>query len=71
MNMKRKNKVRTPQRKKRAKPGPVYMVTHQVGVSVEAIDRRINALPPGKRISKNGKVYYETRRNRSDLKGLL
>lgn len=27
------------------------------------------ALPPGKRISKNGKVYWETRKNRSDKVG--
>jgi len=26
-------------------------------------------LLPGKRISKSGKVYWETRKNRSDLKG--
>ena len=30
-------------------------------------DKRRTALLPGKRISKNGKVYYEKRRNRSDL----
>ena len=27
------------------------------------------ALLPGKRISRNGKVYWETRRNRSDSQG--
>lgn len=27
------------------------------------------ALPPGKRISKNGKAYWETRKNRSDKIG--
>jgi hypothetical protein len=31
-------------------------------------DRARKALPPGKRISKSGKIYWETRRNRSDLK---
>jgi len=30
-------------------------------------DRRKLALPPGKRISRSGRVYYEYRRNRSDL----
>ena len=30
-------------------------------------DSRKKALPPGKRISKNGKVYYETRVDHSDL----
>lgn len=29
-------------------------------------DAARRALPPGKRISKSGKVYWETRRNRSD-----
>jgi hypothetical protein len=32
------------------------------------LDRSRKALPPGKRISKSGKVYWETRRNRSDLR---
>ena len=27
------------------------------------------ARPPGKRISKNGKIYWETRKNRSDIQG--
>jgi hypothetical protein len=30
-------------------------------------DKRLSALPPGKRISKNGNIYYEYRSNRSDL----
>ena len=34
-------------------------------------DRARTALPPGKRISKFGNIYYETRRNRSDLKSRL
>ena len=29
-------------------------------------DRGRKALPPGKRVSKSGKVYWETRKNRSD-----
>ena len=32
-------------------------------------DRRHKALRPGKRISRNGKVYYEYRKNRSDVHG--
>ena len=32
-------------------------------------DSQRKALLPGKRISKTGKVYWETRRNRSDVKG--
>ena len=30
-----------------------------------------SALPPGKRLSRTGNFYWETRRNRSDLKGRL
>lgn len=32
------------------------------------IDKKRNALMPGKRISERGKVYWETRANRSDAK---
>ncbi|GBE19889.1 MAG TPA: hypothetical protein ENG87_02490 [Candidatus Pacearchaeota archaeon] len=31
-------------------------------------DKKRKALMPGKRISKSGNIYYENRRNRSDLK---
>lgn len=45
--------------------------THQVGRSNLLRDAARKALPPGKRISKTGKIYYETRKNRSDLKGKI
>ena len=32
-------------------------------------DRSRAALKPGKRVSKTGKIYWETRKNRSDLPG--
>ena len=51
------------------KPKSVYSVKHQVGDSVKIIDKGIKAMAPGKRISRTGKVYYETRKNRSDLRG--
>jgi hypothetical protein len=35
----------------------------------KGIDIKRNALMPGKRVSKTGKVYWETRANRSDAKG--
>lgn len=41
----------------------------QRGTSIPEIDRRKRALLPGKRVSKNGKIYWETRKNRSDAKG--
>ena len=44
---------------------------YQIGKSIKSIDVKRKALAPGKRISKAGKIYYEKRRNRSDLKGNL
>tara|TARA_R110000765_G_scaffold275820_1_gene374096 strand:- start:9739 stop:10011 length:273 start_codon:yes stop_codon:yes gene_type:complete len=42
-------------------------VTRQTGRIKDVLrDASRKAKLPGKRISKNGKVYYETRRNRSD-----
>lgn len=41
----------------------------QVGTSNKSRDSKRNALSPGKRISKTGKVYWETRKNRSDAVG--
>ena len=41
-------------------------VLKQVGKSVKAVDEKRKALQPGKRVSKNGKTYWETRKNRSD-----
>lgn len=38
----------------------------QVGKSNKARDEVRDALMPGKRISKSGKTYWETRKNRSD-----
>ena len=32
-------------------------------------DKKLKALPPGKRRSRSGKIYYEYRQNRSDLEG--
>jgi len=41
-------------------------VGKQVGKSIKYFDIRHQALKPGKRLSKNGNVYYEYRANRSD-----
>jgi len=56
---------------KALKPKVVYSKQRQTGtrISIEA-DRKRKALPPGKRISKNGKIYYEYRKTRSDHAGL-
>ena len=43
-------------------------VTHAIGSSNVLWDKRFKAMTPGKRISKNGKIYWEYRINRSDIK---
>jgi len=43
--------------------------TRQMGRSDLARDRQRKAMRPGKRRSRTGRVYYETRKNRSDKKG--
>jgi hypothetical protein len=46
------------------------IVKYQTGTRKSILkDKQRKALPPGKRRSKSGKTYWETRRNRSDLKG--
>lgn len=45
--------------------------TRQTGSSSAAKDRARKALPPGRRVSKSGSVYYERRKNRSDKAGQL
>jgi len=42
---------------------------YQTGDSVLKLDKLYHALPPGKRVSKTGRIYWETRKNRSDLRG--
>ncbi len=46
-------------------------VAKQVGRSSMPRDKMRKALPAGKRISKTGKIYYETRKNRSDAVGSM
>jgi hypothetical protein len=46
-------------------------VPYQTGTSNLHKDRQVKALPSGKRISRTGKTYWETRRNRSDKRGSL
>ncbi len=41
----------------------------QTGQSNLKRDKARKAMPPGKRISKTGKTYYEARKNRSDIFG--
>ena len=52
------------------KNGKVLKVSgNQTGTSIKSLDKKRNALPTGKRISKYGKVYYEYRKNRTDAEG--
>ncbi len=44
-------------------------VLDQVGKTTVKIDAKRRALAPGKRISSSGKIYWETRKNRSDRPG--
>ena len=41
---------------------------HQTGRTNVPKDRKVLAMPPGKRRSASGKTYVENRRNRSDLR---
>lgn len=42
---------------------------HQTGKTDKKRDSERHALLPGKRMSKTGKIYFESRLNRSDAKG--
>jgi hypothetical protein len=50
-------------------PGVVRASTRQTGRSNPQYDSRVEAMAPGKRISARGRVYYEYRRNRTDVRG--
>lgn len=54
---------------KKRKPRALTRDIRQTGSSNMARDRKLKALAPGKRRSKKGNIYYENRRNRSDVKG--
>jgi len=46
-------------------------LSRQTGTSRAAVDKKIRAKSPGKRVSRGGNVYYERRKNRSDKPGSL
>ena len=50
-------------------PRVIEVTKTQVGKTDRKRDMKRKAMPPGKRISKNGKIYYERRKNRSDKLG--
>jgi len=43
----------------------------QIGKTIKSIDSKRKALAPGKRRSKTGNIYYESRKNRSDKVGSM
>jgi len=51
------------------KPRALTRDTRQTGSSDMVRDRQRKALAPGKRRSKKGNIYFENRKNRSDVKG--
>ena len=67
----RKGRKRTAKRTARKGKRPrTIAVLMQTGSRKDiSRDRLIKALPPGKRISASGLIYWETRRNRSDKVG--
>jgi len=67
----RRKKKSTEKRKKKRKeklPRVIKAVDFQRGRSKTSIDKKRKAMKPGKRKSKNRKIYYEYRKNRSDLR---
>lgn len=48
-------------------PRIVRVIKHQTGKTNVQVDKYIKAMRPGKRISKTGKIYWETRASRSDI----
>lgn len=56
---------------KRTLSAGVRQSTRQTGTSKTTRDLKKQALPPGRRVSKAGNVYYERRKNRSDKPGQL
>lgn len=58
--------LKTKLMKKKGK-GKTFTRAYQYGTSDLTTDRSREALPPGRRRSKNGKYYSEYRRNRSDI----
>ena len=44
----------------------VKVLNHQTGKTNLMIDKTRTAMQPGKRISRTGKTYWESRANRSD-----
>ena len=53
----------------KSKSKVISMSRHQTGRTTKSVDVPRKALLPGKRMSRTGKIYYEYRKNRSDMPG--
>ena len=70
LRVRRKSRRRSKAR--RAKVGRarvIKIVKYQTGSSFIPRDKLLKAMPPGKRRSRSGRIYWETRKNRSDKVG--
>lgn len=66
-----RTKTTRPASAKVRKTAATYVKNIQRGSSATEYDKMKKALPPGKRLSENGRTYYEYRRNRTDAPGQL
>jgi hypothetical protein len=64
----KKTKKKKTKKKVKPKAAKTIKVTHATGTTNVLWDKRYKAMKPGKRISKNGNIYWEYRINRSDIK---
>lgn len=60
-------KLKSPIGRRICKLKPRKSGARQTGKSNIIADKRRRAKKPGRRVSASGKVYYESRRNRSDI----
>ena len=67
----RKSKKRKQKRsaRKGKRPRTIAVLMQTGSRKSIARDKLLKALPPGKRVSASGLIYWETRRNRSDKVG--
>ena len=55
--------------KRKSRRRTLRRTNKQSGKTTVAVDKGRKAMYPGLRRSKTGKIYWETRKNRSDMKG--
>ena len=53
-------------KKKKKLPRTIKESKYQIGKTNLELDKKRVALKPGKRLSKEGNIYWENRKNRSD-----